>query len=126
MVEVSKAITPDMEGDAIGGNVNFITSRAPDEQIFTVNIAAGDSEKAQGGSQSFNVLYGDRSADGRFGYLVNATAWERDWATDNYEPRRAIVLVAKACTREQLALRNARCSHMTSGSRALIRRHRTR
>ncbi|WP_281558141.1 TonB-dependent receptor [Thalassomonas sp. RHCl1] len=90
MVEVSKAITPDMEGDAIGGNVNFITSRAPDEQIFTINIAAGDSEKAQGGSQSFNVLYGDRSANGRFGYLVNATAWERDWATDNYEPRRAI------------------------------------
>ncbi|MDO6425474.1 TonB-dependent receptor [Thalassotalea sp. 1_MG-2023] len=90
LVEVSKAITPDMEGDAIGGNINFTTRRAPDEQLLSVNIGVGDSEKAEGGSHSFNVLYGDRSDDGKFGFLVNATAWERDWATDNYEPRREI------------------------------------
>ncbi|MFC6978527.1 TonB-dependent receptor [Microbulbifer taiwanensis] len=34
------------------------------------------------------MLWGDRSADGKFGYMVNATQWSRDWATDNYEPRR--------------------------------------
>ena len=90
LVEVSKAITPDMEGDAIGGNINFITRRAPEEQTLSVNLGLGDSEKAEGGSHSFNILYGDRSEDGKFGYLVNATAWERDWATDNYEPRRAL------------------------------------
>ena len=87
-VEVSKAITPDMEGDAIGGSVNFITLRAPDEQTLTVNLGLGDSELAEGGSTNFNLLYGDRSDDGKFGYIVNATVWERDWATDNYEPRR--------------------------------------
>ena len=87
-VEVSKALTPDMEGDAIGGSVNFITRRAPDEQTLTVNMAVGDSELAEGGSTNFNILYGDRSDNGKFGYLINATAWERDWATDNYEPRR--------------------------------------
>lgn len=90
MVEVSKAITPDMEGDAIGGNVNFITRRAPNERTFSVNLGAGASEKAEGGSQSLNVLYGDRSDDGKFGFLINGTGWVRDWATDNYEPRRAI------------------------------------
>jgi len=90
LVEVSKAITPDMEGDAIGGNVNFVTRRAPDEKTLSVNLGVGDAEKAEGGSHSFNVLYGDRSADNKFGFLINATAWERDWATDNYEPRRAI------------------------------------
>ena len=87
-VEVSKALTPDMEGDAIGGSVNFITRRAPDERTLSVNAALGDSELAEGGSTNFNILYGDRSDDGRFGFLINATAWERDWATDNYEPRR--------------------------------------
>ena len=87
-VEVSKAITPDMEGDAIGGSVNFVTRRAPDERTLTVNLGAGDAELAEGGSTNFNILYGDRSDDGKFGFLVNATAWERDWATDNYEPRR--------------------------------------
>ena len=50
----------------------------------------GDSEKAEGGSHSLNVLYGDRSSDGKFGFLLNGTAWVRDWATDNYEPRRAV------------------------------------
>ena len=87
-VEVAKALTPDMEGDAIGGSVNFVTRRAPDERIFAINAAVGDSEMAEGGSTNFNVLYGDRSEDGKLGFLINATAWERDWATDNYEPRR--------------------------------------
>ncbi|KXI26932.1 TonB-dependent receptor [Paraglaciecola hydrolytica] len=87
-VEVAKAIRPDMEGDAIGGSVNFITRRAPEEQTLSVNVGVGDSELAEGGSTSFNVLYGDRSDNGKFGYLVNATMWQRDWATDNYEPRR--------------------------------------
>lgn len=88
-VEVSKAVTPDMEGDAIGGNVNFITRTAPDEEIFTVSLGSAHNEKADSHSgYSANVLYGNTSEDGRFGYIVNATAWERDWATDNFEPRR--------------------------------------
>ncbi|MCF2907573.1 TonB-dependent receptor [Pseudoalteromonas sp. DL2-H2.2] len=90
LVEVSKAITPDMEGDAIGGNINFVTRRAPDERLLSVNVGVGDSEKAEGGSHSFNLLYGDRLANDKFGFLINATAWERDWATDNYEPRREV------------------------------------
>ncbi|MCV6627450.1 MAG: carboxypeptidase-like regulatory domain-containing protein, partial [Cellvibrionaceae bacterium] len=88
-VEVSKAVTPDMEGDAIGGNVNFVTRTAPTEQIFNVALGSGYNEKSGGrNGYNANILYGDVSEDGRFGYLINATAWERDWATDNYEPRR--------------------------------------
>ncbi|WP_334020512.1 TonB-dependent receptor [Alteromonas sp. S015] len=90
LVEVSKAITPDMEGDAIGGNINFTTRRAPDERILSVNLGIGDSELAEGGSHSFNILYGDRLLNNKLGFLINATGWERDWATDNYEPRREV------------------------------------
>ncbi|WP_160154199.1 TonB-dependent receptor [Microbulbifer sp. ALW1] len=87
-VEVSKAITPDMDGDAIGGNVNFVTRTAPDEFTLAFNVAGGTHERAEGSDYSTNLTYGDRSEDGRFGYIVNATAWNREWATDNYEPRR--------------------------------------
>lgn len=87
-VEVSKAITPDMEGDAIGGSVNFVTRRAPDEQTISLNVGYGLSELSDGNSTNYNFLYGDRSEDGKLGFLVNATLWGRDWATDNYEPRR--------------------------------------
>ncbi len=87
-VEVSKAITPDMEGDAIGGNVNFITKKAPDAFTFNTNLAMGANELADGTNYSASLLYGDRVVDDKLGYLINATAWKRDWATDNYEPRR--------------------------------------
>ncbi|WDE05651.1 TonB-dependent receptor [Thalassomonas viridans] len=87
-VEVTKAITPDMEGDAIGGNVNFITRTAPAEQTFKISGAIGHHEQAGGSDNSLNLLYGDRSADDKFGYILNASYWKRNWATDNYEPRR--------------------------------------
>ncbi|WP_282130614.1 TonB-dependent receptor [Pseudoalteromonas aliena] len=87
-VEVSKALTPDIEGDAIGGNVNFVTKKAPDDFVFNTNLAIGQNELADGTNYSANVLYGDRLLDDKLGFLINATAWQRDWATDNYEPRR--------------------------------------
>ena len=87
-VEVSKALTPDLEGDAIGGNVNFITKKAPDDFVFNTNFAIGQNELADGTNYSANLLYGDRLLDDKLGFLINATAWQRDWATDNYEPRR--------------------------------------
>ncbi|MCI0696183.1 TonB-dependent receptor plug domain-containing protein [candidate division KSB1 bacterium] len=36
-IEVAKAITPDMDAEAIGGSVNLVTKRAPDQQILYVN-----------------------------------------------------------------------------------------
>ncbi|WP_462175478.1 TonB-dependent receptor [Pseudoalteromonas gelatinilytica] len=87
-VEVSKALTPEMEGDAIGGNVNFITKKAPDDFVFNANLALGQNELADGNNYSANLLYGDRILNDKLGFLINATAWQRDWATDNFEPRR--------------------------------------
>ncbi|NBC67151.1 MAG: TonB-dependent receptor plug domain-containing protein [Bacteroidetes bacterium] len=41
-IEVTKAITPDMDGDAIGGSVNLNTlSAVRDEQLFEVTVAPG-------------------------------------------------------------------------------------
>jgi len=71
IVEVSKAITPDMEGDALGGSVNFITRTAPISRTFNATLGGGYNAKAQGGIYSANVLYGDRSKDGKFGFTLN-------------------------------------------------------
>ena len=40
-IVVTKALTPDMDGDAIGGNVNFQMKQAPDEGLFAVNVGGG-------------------------------------------------------------------------------------
>ncbi len=87
-VEVNKAITPDMEGDAIGGSVNFVTRTAPEQKTLNITGGLGASQKAGEPIWSGSVLLGNRSKNGKFGYLVNGTYWNRNYATDNYEPRR--------------------------------------
>ena len=84
-VKLSKAITPDMEGDAIGGSVNFITKTAPGERMLNVNLAGGFNNQAQDGSYNASILYGDRFFDDKLGIIVSAAAWERNWGTDNFE-----------------------------------------
>lgn len=40
-IVVTKALTPDIDGDAIGGNINFQMKQAPDEGILVVNAGGG-------------------------------------------------------------------------------------
>lgn len=88
-VIVAKAITPDMEGDAIGGAVNFVTRTAPEERMLQVNAGGVYSEKAGKFGGLFSAMYGDRfGADDKFGFMVAGTYYARHWGTDNYEPRR--------------------------------------
>lgn len=84
-VEVSKAITPDQEGDAIGGSVNFITRTAPYDPILDVAVAGGYNDQAEKGSYNGSIIYGDRFLDGKLGVIGTAAIWSRNWATDNYE-----------------------------------------
>lgn len=42
-LEVIKALTPNMEGDAIGGTMNLIMKNAPDNFLLTANVSAGYS-----------------------------------------------------------------------------------
>lgn len=88
-VVVAKAITPEMEGDAIGGSVNFITRTAPKERTLQLTAAGNYSEKADKFGGLVSGMYGDRfGADDAFGFIVAGTYYARNWATDNYEPRR--------------------------------------
>lgn len=43
-LEVFKALTPSMEGDAIGGAVNLVMKDAPDQLAITANVSTGYSE----------------------------------------------------------------------------------
>lgn len=84
-VQLSKAITPDIEGDAIGGSVNFITRTAPEKRTLGISVAGGYNDQAAGGSQNVSLLYGDRFFNDKLGLMISATNWSRDWGTDNYE-----------------------------------------
>jgi TonB-dependent receptor len=82
-IVLSRTLTPDMEGDAIGGSANFITREAPTKRLAHASVALGYAEKA--GRPLFNgaLTYGDRSPNKKFGFLLGAGIYSRHWATDN-------------------------------------------
>ncbi len=84
-VFVSKAITPDMEGDAIGGSVNFVTKTAPVKRTLKLNVGYGHNAQAEKPIEGVSLLYGDRLFNDKFGFLVSGSYWNRNWGTDNYE-----------------------------------------
>ncbi len=88
-VEVFKALTPDIDGDALGGSVNFITKTAPSAFTLNASMGMGYNKLSNKGVYSGSFTVGDRSKNGKLGYIVNLSQWNRNWATDNFEARRS-------------------------------------
>lgn len=83
-VQLSKAITPDMEGDNIGGSVNFVTKAAPSKRVLDVNLAGGYNTLAQNGSYNGSFVYGDRALKNKLGYFVSGMIWDRGSEVNRY------------------------------------------
>ncbi|MCQ0111437.1 TonB-dependent receptor [Zhouia amylolytica] len=88
-VEVSKALTPDMDADGIGGSVNFITKTAPSKFTVDATLGTGYNEKSGKGIYSGNVTIGNKSDSGKTGFILSVSQWNRNWASDNFEARRS-------------------------------------
>lgn len=82
--EVSKAITPDMEADAIGGSINFITRTTPLKRTLAISGAGGFNNLAQKGIYNFSAIYGDKFFSNKLGVVLAASTWKRNWGTDEY------------------------------------------
>lgn len=84
-VQVAKAITPDMEGDAIGGSINFITRTAPTKRQLNVSAAGGYNTFSRNGTYNGSLVYGDRFFKDKLGVMIAGAIWDRQWGTDAYE-----------------------------------------
>ncbi|HKU61104.1 MAG TPA: TonB-dependent receptor [Gemmatimonadales bacterium] len=85
-IEVSKAITPDMDADAIGGSVNLVTKKAPDIPLFSAEVAGGYAPIREDLSGNGSLTYGSRVSDGRLGFLVSGSYAKRNFGSDDSEP----------------------------------------
>jgi TonB-dependent receptor len=85
-IEVSKAITPDMDVDAIGGSVNLVTKKAPEGRTFTVELGGGYAPIREDYSPSGSITYGNRIANNKFGYLFSVSSSRRNFGADDLEP----------------------------------------
>ena len=86
-IEVSKALLPDMDGDAIGGSVNLVTKRAPETLRVAGTIAGGWNEITEDSITNGNFVWGSRFGAGkRLGILAAASYYDTDRGSDNFEP----------------------------------------
>jgi TonB-dependent receptor len=84
-IEVSKALTPDMDGDAIGGAVNLIMKNAPSKPIFKALVGAGYNDLGGENSYRAGFTYGRRFADDRWGMLLSGSYFNTDRFSENFE-----------------------------------------
>jgi TonB-dependent receptor len=90
-VEISKTLSANQEGDAIGGSVNLVTKSPADQPYVTILGMGGYTPIAGGRSlDQFSATVGQRfGADHRFGILVGGSY---DWngrGIDDVEPSQA-------------------------------------
>ncbi|QYU68943.1 TonB-dependent receptor [Leptolyngbya sp. 15MV] len=87
-IEVVKAVTPDMDANAVGGNINIVTPSAFDrnEDFFFASARGSYNKKADrlgyGGSATFGKRFGENED---FGVVIAASYNKRRFETDLFE-----------------------------------------
>ncbi|WP_025664467.1 TonB-dependent receptor [Aquimarina megaterium] len=84
-IEVNKAVTPDMEADALGGSVNLITRTAPQGFRLSATLGSGISFITDKRILNGSFLIGDRSKNKKFGWMLSASITDNDFGSDNIE-----------------------------------------
>lgn len=84
-IEVSKVVTPDMDGDAIGGSINLVTKNSPYKRTISATAGSGYnwvSEKAQ---LNLGFTYGDRFFNNKLGVMFAASYQNAPSGSDDVE-----------------------------------------
>jgi TonB-dependent receptor len=88
-LEVVKAVTPDMDGNSIGGAINIVTPSAfddPDGRFANASVEYGyydlNSENSYGGSAAWGQTFG---AEDRWGIVLSGSYSEREYASHNLQ-----------------------------------------
>lgn len=84
-IEVNKAVTPDMDADALGGSVNLITRTSPQGFRFSATGGSGVNFITDKRILNGSFLLGDRSENGKLGWMVSASFNDNDFGSDNFE-----------------------------------------
>ena len=85
-IEVFKALTPDMDADAIGGSVNLVTRQAVSKPTMLFQAAGGyNALQGDAGQRQFSGTVGGRFADGKFGVLLGGSASNLNRGSEDFE-----------------------------------------
>ena len=84
-IEVSKVVTSDMDGDAIGGAINLVTKSTTYKRTFSATAGSGYnwvSEKAQ---LNLGLTYGERFFDDKLGVMLSGSYQYAPGGSDDVE-----------------------------------------
>ncbi|MDE8654044.1 TonB-dependent receptor [Novosphingobium album (ex Liu et al. 2023)] len=84
---IRKAVTADMPGETVAGNINIVTRSPFDYHGFKGALDGGYGYNDLGQGKQYNVggFLSDRFANDTLGILIGASRYERDMVTDNFE-----------------------------------------
>lgn len=84
-IEVNKVVTADMDGDAIGGEINLVTKNSPSHRILNFTGSTGYTWIS--GKPQWNVggTWGDRFFDDKLGIMASASYQYAPGGSDNVE-----------------------------------------
>ena len=85
-IEVTKALTPDMEADSIGGRINLITKRAPTRRHTSLTLASGFNTLVKDDIKDFNGTFGQRLLQDKLGFIVSANFYQNNRGSQDQEP----------------------------------------
>lgn len=84
-IEVNKAVTPDMDADAIGGSVNLVTRAASNGMRISGTAASGMNLLTNKPIWTGSLVYGNRFANDKLGVVLSANYNNHDFGSDNIE-----------------------------------------
>jgi TonB-dependent receptor len=85
-IEVSKALTPDMDADAVGGAVNLVTKQAVAKPTLLLSASGGFNALQDSWEQRlFSATGGRRFADGRVGLVAGFSSSALTRGSENFE-----------------------------------------
>lgn len=85
MIELNKAVTPDMDGDAIGGSINLVTKKASTSRLISGTLGSGYSFLTNKPIVKGKLSYSNRFANNKLGVLLKASMLDKHVRSDNME-----------------------------------------
>jgi TonB-dependent receptor len=85
-IEVNKTLTPDIDGDAIGGSVNLVTRTTSNKLRLSGTLSSGLNPIRQSAVNSVSfILSNSFGKKKQFGFMLNGSMLNNDYGSDNIE-----------------------------------------
>ena len=84
-IELNKVVTSDMDGDAIGGEINLVTKDTPNHRVLNFNVGSGYSWIAKKPTWDLAATIGNRFFNNKLGVMASLSYQYAPNGSDNTE-----------------------------------------